>query len=174
MKQTRKRVFHGNSRSEGKIVSVFDPETEIIVKGKSRKPVEFGKMVKIQEAENQIITDYEVYDFRPADSDILIPSIKKHQAIYGNTPDLVTGDAAFHSARGEAATKEMGVKRVCIPNRSTKSPKCRREQKKRWFRKGQAWRTGCEGRISVLKRDTVSFVVSTRGLQECGSGLVSA
>jgi len=46
----------------------------------------------------------------------------------------------------------MGVKRVSIPNRSTKSPERKREQKKRWFRNGQKWRTGCEGRISVVKR----------------------
>ena len=48
--------------------------------------------------------------------------------------------------------KAKGVKRVCIPNRSTKSPERKREQKKRWFRNGQKWRTGCEGRISVIKR----------------------
>jgi len=47
---------------------------------------------------------------------------------------------------------QAGVKRVCIPNRSTKSAERRREQKKRWFRNGQKWRTGCEGRISVIKR----------------------
>jgi hypothetical protein len=41
---------------------------------------------------------------------------------------------------------------VCIPNRSTKSPERKREQKKRWLRNGQKWRTGCEGRISVVKR----------------------
>jgi IS5 family transposase len=46
----------------------------------------------------------------------------------------------------------MGVKRVCIPNRSTKSAERKREQKKRWFRNGQRWRTGSEGRISVTKR----------------------
>jgi transposase, IS5 family len=46
----------------------------------------------------------------------------------------------------------MGVKRVCIPNRSTKSPERKREQKKRWFRNGQKWRTGSEARISVVKR----------------------
>ena len=42
--------------------------------------------------------------------------------------------------------------RVCIPNRPSKSPERKREQKKRWFRDGQKWRTGCEGRISVVKR----------------------
>ncbi len=46
----------------------------------------------------------------------------------------------------------MGVKRVCIPYRSTKSPERKREQKKRWFRNGQKWCTGSEGRISVVKR----------------------
>jgi len=81
---------------------VFEPSTEIIRKGKTGKPNEFGKMVKLQEAENQIVIDFEVYDQRP--------------------------------------------------NRSTKSAERRREQKKRWFRNGQKWRTGCEGRISVSKR----------------------
>jgi IS5 family transposase len=52
----------------------------------------------------------------------------------------------------KAAAKAKGVKRVCVPNRSTKSAERKREQKKRWFRNGQKWRTGCEGRISVAKR----------------------
>jgi len=42
----------------------------------------------------------------------------------------------------EAAAKANGVKRVCIPNRATKSPERKREQRKRWFRNGQKWRTG--------------------------------
>ena len=152
MKQTRARIFDGNTRSEGKLVSVFEPSTEIIRKGKASKPTEFGKMVKLQEAENQIITAYEVYPERPYDSDLLIPAIDTHHALLGRVPRLVAADAAFYSARNEAAAKAKGVKRVCIPNRSTKSAERKREQKKRWFRNGQKWRTGCEGRVSVVKR----------------------
>jgi IS5 family transposase len=152
MKQARTRIFRGNTRSEGKLVSLFEPSTEIIRKGKASKPTEFGKMVKLQEAENQIITDYEVYAQRPCDSDLLIPAIDRHQALLGRVPRLVAADAAFYSARNEAAAKAKGIKRVCIPNRSTKSPERKREQKKRWFRNGQKWRTGCEGRVSVTKR----------------------
>jgi IS5 family transposase len=152
MKQTRARIFRGDTRSEGKIVSVFEPSTEIIRKGKTSKPTEFGKMVKLQEAENQIVTAYEVYDRRPSDCDLLIGAIETHQARLGRIPRLVAADAAFYSAKNEAAAKASGVKRVCIPNRSTKSPERKREQKKRWFRNGQKWRTGCEGRISVTKR----------------------
>jgi transposase, IS5 family len=152
MKQTRARIFRGNTRSEGKLLSLFEPSTEIIRKGKAGKPNEFGKMVKLQEAENQIITNYEVYDRRPYDSDLLVAAIETHQALLERTPRLVAADAAFYSAKNEAAAKAKGVKRVCIPNRSTKSPERKREQRKRWFRNGQKWRTGCEGRISVVKR----------------------
>jgi len=49
MKQTRARIFRGDTRSEGKIVSLFEPSTEIIRKGKASKPTEFGKMAKLQE-----------------------------------------------------------------------------------------------------------------------------
>ena len=82
----------------------------------------------------------------------MIPAIEAHQAKLGRPPRLVAADAAFYSAKNDAAAKAMGVKRVCIPNRSSKSRECKREQKKRWFRNGQKWRTGCEGRISVVKR----------------------
>jgi IS5 family transposase len=152
MKQTRARIFRGNTRVEGKILSLFEPSTEVIRKGKAAKPNEFGKMVKLQEAENQIVIDYEVYDRRPNDSDLLIAAIEIHQARLGRTPRLVAADAAFYSIKNEAAAKAKGVKRVCIPNRNSKSPERKREQKKRWFRNGQKWRTGCEGRISVVKR----------------------
>ena len=152
MKQTRARIFRGNTRSEGKLLSLFEPSTEVIRKGKAGKPNEFGKMVKLQEAENQIIIDYEVYARRPYDSDLLVAAIETHQALLARTPRLVAADAAFYSAKNEAAAKAKGVKRVCIPNRSTRSSERKREQRKRWFRSGQKWRTGSEGRISVVKR----------------------
>jgi IS5 family transposase len=78
--------------------------------------------------------------------------VEIHQQRLQRLPELVAGDAGFYSARGETKVQEMGVKRVSLPNHSSKSAARRRHQKQRWFRKGQQWRTGCEGRISVLKR----------------------
>ena len=109
-------------------------------------------MVKIQETENQIVIDFEVYPVRPSDTKLLIPSIEAHQQKLGCTPRLAAADAGFYSHKNETEAQEKGVARVSIPNRSTKSPERKREQKKRWFRNGQKWRTGSEGRISVLKR----------------------
>jgi transposase, IS5 family len=152
MRQTRARIIKGNTHLAGKIVSLFEPHTEIIRKGKAAKPTEFGKMIKIQEAEGQIITHYEVYDERPNDVDLLIPALEVHRQRLGRVPRLATADAAFFSAKNEAAAHALGVKRLSIPNRSTKSAERKKLQKKRWFRNGQKWRTGSEGRISLVKR----------------------
>lgn len=152
MRQAKQRIFGGDTHVADKLVSIFEPTTEIIRKGKASKPTEFGKMVKIQESENQIITDYVVYEKRPSDSELVVAALDAHEKRLGCTPRLVAGDAAFFSAKNEAAAHDRGVKRVCIPSRSTKSADRKREQKKRWFKQGQKWRTGCEGRISVLKR----------------------
>ena len=152
MRQTRERVLRGNTKAEHKIFSVFEPDTEIIRKGKAGKPNEFGKLVKIQEAENQIVIHYDVFNPRPSDSGLLTPSIEKHKELLGRVPDLATADAGFFSAANETEAKRLGVKRVAVPSRNTKSEKRKQEQKKRWFKKAQKWRTGCEGRISVLKR----------------------
>jgi IS5 family transposase len=150
--QAKVRIFAGDTHVEGKILSVFETSTEVIRKGKASKPTEFGKMVRIQEAENQIVIDFQVYDQKPSDSDLLIPSIETHLARMGRTPDLAAADAGFYSAKNLAQAEEMGVKRVSVPNRSTRSLVRRQYQKQRWFKKGQKWRTGCEGRISLLKR----------------------
>src|SRR6202166_4360431 len=56
LRQTRERVLRGNTQAEGKLLSIFEAHTEVIRKGKAHKPNEFGKLVLIQEAENQIIT----------------------------------------------------------------------------------------------------------------------
>jgi IS5 family transposase len=152
MRQTRARVLGGETHVAGKLVSLFEPTTEIIRKGKASKPTEFGKLVKIQEAEQQIITAYEVYARRPSDSALLVPAIELHRDRLGRVPALVAADAGFYSAEAERTAKALGVTRVSVPNRATQSAARTREQKTRWFKKGQKWRTGSEGRISVLKR----------------------
>src|SRR5438552_2538971 len=93
LRQTTARVFRGVTDTPGKIVSVFEPKAEIIRKGKVNKPTEFGKLVKIQEAENQIITHYAVCRQRPADSTLLLAAVHLHQQRLGRAPELLAGDA---------------------------------------------------------------------------------
>lgn len=152
IRQTKARVFDGLTNLPGKIVSLFEPHTEIIRKGKASKPTEFGKLIQIQEAENQIITHYEVFDERPSDRDLLLPSVEAHERVLGRVPRLVAADAGFYSQAQERAAHAKGVRWIAVPNRSTRSPERKKLERSRWFKKAQAWRTGCEGRISVIKR----------------------
>jgi transposase, IS5 family len=152
LRQTRERVLRGNTKAEGKLLSIFETHTEVIRKGKANKPNEFGKLVLIQEAENQIVTHYQVCEQRPADSTLLEGCLQQHVQQFGHAPQQVAADPGFFSAANESKAHEMGVNRVSIPSHDTKSPARKQRQKQRWFKKLQKWRTGCEGRISVLKR----------------------
>jgi IS5 family transposase len=152
VKQTKARIFDGITQLPGKIVSLFEPHSEIIRKGKASKPTEFGKLVQVAEAENQIVTHYEVFDQRPSDRALLTGAVEMQERRLGRVPHLVTADAGYYAQAHERALEQMGVERVAVPNRNTHSQERKAMEKSRWFKKAQAWRTGCEGRISVLKR----------------------
>ena len=147
--QTRARVFKGDTHYRDKVLSLFESATEAIRKGKASKPTEFGKLVKIQEADGQFITDYEVCATRVPDLKLWEPSLNRHEELFGRPPRLATADAGFFSAANEKLAKEGGVKRVVLP-RATRAEK--NKAKRRWFRRALRWRTGCEAKISVLKR----------------------
>ena len=98
------------------------------------------------------MTHYEVFDQRPSDRELLTGAVEELRRRLQRAPQLVTADAGYYAQSHERAVHEMGVKWVAVPNRNTKSPERKKLEKSRWFKKAQAWRTGCEGRISVLKR----------------------
>jgi len=150
--QTRARILGGDTHVPDKVLSLFEPHTETIRKGKITTPNEFGKLVTIQESEHQIITAFEVHTKRPADSTLWEPALDRHQAIFGRAPDLAAADRGFSSGRNERVAIERGVRRVILPWRGPKSPARRAHERQRWFRRGQRWRVGSEGRISVMKR----------------------
>jgi hypothetical protein len=68
IRQTKERVVKGNSHMEDKVLSLFEPHTEIPRKGKAHKPNEFGRLVRIDEVENGIVSGYQVLVGNPADT----------------------------------------------------------------------------------------------------------
>jgi IS5 family transposase len=150
--QTRTRLLGGDTHVRDKVLSVFEPHTEAIRKGKIAKPTEFGKLVTIQESEHQIITAYAVHATRPADMTLWTPALDRHINIFGHAPVVAAADRGFASAKNEEAALARGVRRVILPRPGRKTPARRTHEHQRWFRRGQRWRVGCEGRISVLKR----------------------
>ena len=143
--QTRARVLRGNTRFPGKVVSLFEPHTEIIRKGKLAKPTEFGRLVKIQEAEAQFITDYEVCERGQAERALWAPALDRHIALFDHAPHLAVADGGFASRSNERAAADRGVRHIVLPRQP-------RETRSRAARAALRWRTGSEGRISALKR----------------------
>ena len=143
--QTRARIIKGDTHYPDKLLSLFEPHTEAIRKGKAVKPTEFGKLVKIQEAEAQFITDYEVCERRVPDQTLWVPSLVRHAQLFGRAPRLAVADAGFASRANERAAIARGVRNVVLPWQ-------RRKGRARRVRAALKWRTGCEGRISALKR----------------------
>jgi hypothetical protein len=131
-------------------------------------------MIKLQEAENQIIVDYEVYARRPNDCDLLIPAIAAHQAKLGRVPRLVATDAGFYSARNEAAAKAMGSSACAFPTaraRAGSANASRRSASSAMARSGgpdvrdaSVWSNG----------DTGSTAADTKPTTECSVGSPSA
>jgi IS5 family transposase len=150
IRQTRARVLGAQTRTPGKIVSIFEPWAQIIRKGKLDRPTEFGVVVKVQEAEGGIITDVAVDEGR-ADASLLVPAVEHHERVLGRVPRTVAADRGFYSGRGEQRLVEMGVKHPVLPRPGHRTRERITYERQRWFKRGRAWRAGGEARISRLK-----------------------
>jgi transposase, IS5 family len=149
--QAQERLWQGNTHVVDKVLSLFEPHTVVIRKGKAHKPNEFGRLVRIDEVENGIVSGYEVLLGNAADTTSFLPALQQHEAVFGYVPEMAVGDRGFFSAHNEREAEEMGVKKVALPARGRLSQKRSARQKQRWFRRALRWRAGSESTISTLK-----------------------
>src|SRR5213592_635425 len=152
--QTRRRVLKGEQvPANEKIYSIFETHTDLIKRGTIQKPIEFGHKIFLAESARGLITQYRVLDGNPSDHIHVKPSLEHHKKIFGFAPDLYSSDRAFFTAPNIKDCQDEGVKLVCIPQRGGKKTAEREAfEKSRAFKKGQSFRAGIEGRISVLFR----------------------
>ena len=153
MTQTTRRVLQGEAvPALEKVVSLFEPHTAIIRKGKPGQPTEFGRVIWLDEVEGGIISRYAVLEGNPAEDAQLPPSLDHHLRVFHRPPRLLAGDRGVHSTTNERYATTHGVKEVVLPKPGAKSAKRLAYEQQRWFRRGHDWRAGIEGRISGLKR----------------------
>jgi IS5 family transposase len=160
IEQTRRRVLQGEQvPAPEKLVSLFEPETAIIRKGKIANATEFGRVVWLDEVEGGIISRYDVLDGNPPEDQQIRPSLDHHVAVFEHPPNLLTGDRGTYSADNERYARKVGVTQVVLPQPGGKSNVRTAYERQAWFRRGKRWRAGIEGRISGLKRG--------QGLERC-------
>lgn len=151
--QTRRRVLEGEKvPAAEKLVSLFEPHTEIIRRGKVGKPTGFGRKVWLDEVDGGIISRYQVLQGNPPDDREVAGSLANHQRILARPPNLFTEDRGVHSVENEVTAYQVGVKQVALPQPGYKTSERKSHERQGWFRRGLRFRAGIEGRISVLKR----------------------
>jgi len=128
-----------------RVFSIFEPHTELIKRGRRHKPVEFGHTVLLCQAPEKFITDYEVFEHRPADCDLTEKVIDRHERLFGEAPEVLAGDKGFCPDAETYEELQERVGTLAIPRRM-------RDFADAVMSGWQAFRAGIEGTISGLKR----------------------
>ena len=98
LSQARRRVLEGEQVSaQEKLYSIFEPHTDLIKRGKTNTPVEFGHKVLLAESRRGLITDYQILDGNPPDEAQVEPSLQRHRQQFGTVPRLYATDRGFYS-----------------------------------------------------------------------------
>jgi len=151
--QTQRRIFKDEAvPAQAKLVSIFEPHTDIIVRGKENHPVEYGHKIWLNEVEGGIVNHYRILDGNPSDELQWQPSLQAHVSTFNQPPEQASADRGLYSVSNEKAAQNLGVKQVILPKRGYKSQQRRDHENQDWFIEGRKWHAGVEGRISVLKR----------------------
>jgi IS5 family transposase len=135
-----------------KILSLFEEHTDIIKRGKSQSPTEFGHKVLITTAKSGLITQYQVFRGNPDDATMIPDIVAIHQKQYGHAPNKLCGDRRFFSFDNDQLAYQQGVKRVSMCKPGYRSKDRKHIEKERWFKTLQRFRAGIEGIISALMR----------------------
>jgi IS5 family transposase len=150
--QGRRRVAGEKIESATRLVSLHDPDARPIVKGRLGKPVEFGYKAQVVDNEDGLVLDYDVKTGNPPDAEQLAPAIHRISRRFGRVPDRATADRGYGEAAVERELEQLGVTEVVIPRKGQPGKARQAVEHSPAFRELVKWRTGCEGRISHLKR----------------------
>lgn len=135
--------------AEGKVVSLFEPHTDIIVKDK--RQVQYGHKINFSSGKQGMILDAVIESGNPADSCRLLPMIRRLKETYGKLPNQVAADAGYASLANIDKAKELGIKAVGLPKKRGMTVEAMTGSE--WiYKKLKRFRAGIEGNISMLKR----------------------
>jgi transposase, IS5 family len=153
--QATRRVLEGAAvPAPEKLLSLFEPHTQVVPRFKAGKPVEFGRKIRLDEVEGGLVTGYAILEQGGGqDQPCVADALANHQKQFGRAPGLLAGDRGLSSAETERQAREAGVKRIALPCAGRASPQRRAQEKERWFKRGYRFRAGIEGRIHALRRD---------------------
>jgi IS5 family transposase len=150
MDQTRRRVVEGESvPAAEKIVSIFEPHTDII--RKDRRETLYGHKICLTGGASSMILDCTVLQGNPADSTLAKTMVDRQADIFARPPRQIVFDGAFASKLNLQDIKAEGVKDVAFSK--SLGLEIGAMVKSSWvYKRLRDFRAGIEGNISFLKR----------------------
>jgi transposase, IS5 family len=148
--QTERRVLQGEAiPANDKIVSLFEPHADIIVKG--GREVQYGHKLNLTTGRSGLILDLVIEAGNPADSERFLPMLNRHVGFYGEAPRQTAADGGFASRHNLGEAKALGVRDVAFHKKA--GLRVMDMVKSNWvYRKLRNFRAGIESDISGLKR----------------------
>jgi len=160
--QTQRRVFNEEKvPASEKIASLFEPHTDIIVKG--ARDVQYGHKINLATQGDGFITYLNIEDGNPADSTLYLPVLDACDNDYGQRPVSVVADGGYASQANVTLARASGVKHAVF-NKRVGLGYHQMGVKKKTFEALKNFRAGIEGNISELKRAFAMGRANWKGL----------
>ncbi len=151
--QARRRIIDKEQvPNKEKIFSIFEPHTELLIRGKAGKPIEFGHMIQIGQVDGKFITEYEVFETKPVEYELIQPALEHHKKLFGDYPDTVAADKGYYENMKQIERLGKKIEVVAIAKKGKRTEEQTLRETDPAFRHAQRFRAGVEGTISFLKR----------------------
>jgi IS5 family transposase len=151
--QARRRIEYGEVvPAQDKLYSLFEPETQLLVRGKAQRHIEFGHMVLLEQVRGNFITGYEVFSQKTMEASTVDPVLRRHERRFGTPPAVLAADKAFYESMPKLRQLEERVELVAIGKMGRRTDAERQREQTESYKRAQRFRAGIEGTISFAKR----------------------
>lgn len=160
IKQAHERIIGGRRvANKDKTLSLYEPDINVIVRGKSGSEVEFGNTFLLAEQHDGVIVDWDLLKTSKSDSKLLQGSLDRFGQTFGKLPAAIVGDRGFDSPNNRNVGHPGMYNAIC-----PKSPMLLSERmKESRFRELQNRRSQSEGRIGIFKNNFLGQPFRSKG-----------
>jgi IS5 family transposase len=169
--QAHERIIGERSvKSQDKLLSLYEPDTNVIVRGKAGAEVEFGNTLFLGEQRDGLILDWRLYkDKAPSDSATLVESLDRMKKTFnGYQPKQATGDRGVFSKTNSNILKKRGIENNLCPRDVTQLQENLQNEE---FAAHQLRRGQTEGRIGIMKNCFLGTPFRNKGFISREQGL---
>jgi hypothetical protein len=163
-RQARARILQGQMLDNAdKILSLYEPDVQVIVRRKAGAEVEFGNTLLVGESRQGLILDWELFaESAPADARLLVQSLERTEQALGRKIKAVGADRGFDSQSNQAKLAQRKTYNGVCP----RSPAEMKGRQRSWkFKDIQHRRSQTEGRIAIFKNNVLGGPLLSKGIE---------